>query len=350
MPKLEKILSLLAACSIVTWFAVTPALAQMTVADFYRGKNVNLIVGMPVGGGTDNYARLVAKYISRYIPGNPSIVVQNMPGATSGRLADYLTKQANKDGSVIATVDSSLIVAPLLTSRALSYDPSRFEYLGSANSDNYMCIVRGDAPVKSFHDALSQTVIMGAGAPGSSSKSYNFPVFLKNVIGAKFQIVGGYPGSPGISLAIETGEVQGMCGLSWSTLAAQHPTWLERGTVRVLVQEGLEGHPDLNKKGIPLTVDFARTEEQRRVMELFYSQNVFGRPFLAPEGTPSDRLEALRVAFLSALRDQQLLEDAARARMDVSAISGGELQPLIAKVYALPQAIRELAREAISKR
>jgi tripartite-type tricarboxylate transporter receptor subunit TctC len=239
-------------------------------------------------------------------------------------------------------------LAPLLSGHALPFDPSKFHYLGSANSDDYLCVVRSDAPVKSFQEALSRPLIMGTTAPGS--KSHDLPRMLSNIVGAKFQIVSGYAGTLEVSLAIEKGEVQGMCGLSWSTLSAQHPDWLKRGVVRVLVQEDLEGHPELNKMGVPLAINFARTEEDRRIMELFYSQSVFGRPFVAPEGIPPDRLAALRTAFLSALHDERLLADAAKMGLDISAQPGNDIQTLVAKLYGFPPNIIERAKQSVANK
>lgn len=348
MLKIRTIFIFLATGCGLALFAGATAAAQTSVADFYNGKTVNLIVGGAVGGGSDSYARLVGRYISRHIPGNPSVVVQNMPGATSAKFASYLAAQAAKDGSLIGTVNSSLVLAPLLSGHALSFDPSKFNYLGSANSDVYLCVVRGDAPVKSFQEALSRPVIMGTTGPGS--KSYDFPRMLGNVVGAKFQIVTGYAGTLEVSLAIEKGEVQGMCGLSWSTLSVQHPDWLKRGVVRVLVQEDLIGHPELNKMGVPLAVGFAKTEDERRIIELFYSQNVFGRPFVAPEGIPPDRLAALRAAFLSTLHDEKLLADAAKMGLDISAQPGNDIQTLVTKLYGFPANVIERAKQAVANK
>jgi tripartite-type tricarboxylate transporter receptor subunit TctC len=343
MPRLRTIALLVAATGVLAGFAATPASAQ-TPADFYRGKILNLVVGNAVGGGTDNYARLLGRHISRHIPGNPTIVVQNMPGASSGKLANYLSTQAAKDGSVIGALDSSLVLQPLLSEQTLPFDPSKFNYLGSANSDVYFCIVRADAPVKSFQEALAKPVIMGATPAGS--KAHDFAAMLDNVLGAKLQIVSGYPGTQELSLAIEKGEVQGMCGLSWSTLATQHPDWLARGVVRVLVQEDTTGRPELNKIGVPLAVSFAKTADDRSVMELFYGQNRFGRPMAAPQGLPADRLATLRAAFVAALNDRELLADAARMGLDVSPVSGEDVQSIVTRLYGFPPNIIKRARSA----
>jgi tripartite-type tricarboxylate transporter receptor subunit TctC len=345
MLKLRTISILLATSGVITWLAGTPTSAQSPVANFYSGKSVNLIVGNAVGGGTDNYARLLARHMSRYIPGNPSIIVQNMPGASSGKLASYLSAQAPKDGSVIGALDASVILRPLLSDQGLPFDPSKFAYLGSASSDAYFCIVRADAPVTTFQEALSQPIILGTTAVGS--RAHDFPAMVNNVLGTKFRLVAGYAGTRELSLAIENREVQGMCGLSWSTLTAQHPDWLARGFVRVFVQEDMNGRPELNRMGVPLAITFARTEDERRIMELFYSQNLFGRPLAAPQGVPADRLAALRAAFVSVTGARELLADAAKVGLDIGPVSGDDVQSVVAKLYGFPANIIERAKWAV---
>lgn len=331
----------LCACS----FAVAPAYSQNLVADFYHRNTLNLIVGAAVGGGSDTYARMIARHLPSYIPGHPSIVVKNMPAATSGQLASYFVEQAPRDGSLIGALDSSLVLSPLMTTRQLPYNPSKFNYLGSANSDTYLCAVRSDAPAKTYDEVFSRTVIMGATAPGS--KSYDLAMVHKNVLGAKFKVVTGYRGTRELTLAIERGEVQGMCGLSWSTLVSHHDNWLKSGFIRVIVQDDLKGLPNLNKMGIPRSVSFAKTDVQRLILEFFFKQNIFSRPFAAPEGLPADRLAALRQGYLSTLRDKDLLADAAKNRLDISPEPGDELQTLVKELYAFPPDIIKRARQAV---
>lgn len=321
------------------------AYAQSSVENFYKGKTINLLIGSDAGGGSDSYGRLVARYMSKYLPGNPAFMPQNMPGAVSSKAASYLYTQAPKDGTAIGTIDSSVVLKPLLSSSALPYDPSKFIYLGSANSDSYLCIVRSDTPVRTFEDTFSTEVILGATSEGA--KVYDLPVMLDNILGAKLRIVRGYPGTNQISLAIESKEIQGMCGLSWATLAAQHPDWVSRGFVRILVQEGRKGLPEMNKMGVPLSVDFAKTEEDRQVMELIYSQSEFGRPFVIPPGVPFDRIAALRAAYKAVLHDKDLLVDAAKEGLDIDPLAGDDFQNLVAKLYALPPNVIERAKQAL---
>ena len=319
--------------------------AQDSVTNFYKARTINLVIGADAGGGSDTYGRLVARYMGKFLQGNPPIIPQNMPGAVSGKAASYLYTQAPRDGTTIGAIDSSAVLKPLFSSGSLPYDPSKFIYLGSANSDTYLCIVRSDASVKTFEDTFSNEVILGATTEGA--KVYDLPVMLDNILGTKLRIVRGYPGTNQISLAIESKEIEGMCGLSWATLAAQHPDWVSRGFVRILAQESMKGSPEMDKMGVPLTASFAKTEEDRQVMELIYSQSEFGRPFVIPPGVPADRVAALRAAFNAALKDKDLLEEAGRAGLDIDPLAGDDFQSLVAKLYALPPHIVERAKKAL---
>jgi tripartite-type tricarboxylate transporter receptor subunit TctC len=327
--------------------AITTALAQDAAAPFFRGKQINVIVGSSAGGGYDIYARLVARHLAKYIPGNPTIVVSNMPGAASNTAAAHLYTVAPKDGTAIGALQTAAVLDPLFgdTARA-KHDASKFVYLGSATIDYYVCIARTDAPVKSFKDVLTQELIIGASQPGTSTR--DFPALLNNATGAKLRIVSGYPGTREITLAIDKGEVQGLCGFSWSSLSAQRPDWLKSGFIRVLVQEHEKGHPTLNKMGVPLAVDFAKGPGSRRIMELIYSQEIFGRPYMLPPGVPTERVMELREAFMAALRDPDMVTEAQRIGLDLEPISGQELQALAEKIYATPAAIVEQAKQAVT--
>jgi tripartite-type tricarboxylate transporter receptor subunit TctC len=329
----------------VSTCAATAADAQSSVANFYKGKTIALVIGADAGGGSDTYGRLVARYLSKYLPGNPAVIPQNMPGAVSSKAAAYLYTQAPRDGTTIGAIDSSVVLKPLFAAGALPFDPSKFIYLGSANSDNYLCIVRSDAPVKTFKETFAKEVVLGATTEGA--KVYDLPVMLDNVLGTKLRIVRGYPGTNQISLAIENKEVEGMCGLSWATLGSQHPDWISSGFVRILVQEGVKGLPQMDAMGVPLTVNFARTDEDRQVMELFYSQGEFGRPFVIPPGVPAERVAALRTAFMAVLHDKEALADAAREGLDIDALPGADFQGLVAKLYALPAKVIERAKKSL---
>jgi tripartite-type tricarboxylate transporter receptor subunit TctC len=315
------------------------------VEHFYKGKQVNLTVGSSAGGGYDTYARLIARHISNHIPGNPGIVVQNMPGAGSNKAAAYISSVAPKDGTAIAAIFPGAILQPLLGDAAVQHDPAKLGYLGSANSDTYICFARTDAPAKSFNDALTTEVILGASNEGGTTR--DLPAMLNNLIGAKFRIVTGYAGSKEITLAVERNEVHGACGIGWTGLPTLYPHWFERNIVKVLAQISMKGHPELNAKGVPLAASFAKSDEDRQVMELVMSQGVFGRPYVLPPGVPAERVAALRKAFTATLQDKALLAEVERMKLDVDSMAGDELQSLVARLYALPPAVIQRAKQSL---
>jgi tripartite-type tricarboxylate transporter receptor subunit TctC len=312
------------------------------VEQFYRGKTINIYVGSAVGGGYDGYARLLARHFGKFIPGNPIVVPQNMPGAGSNKAAGFVYGQAPRDGTAIGAIQPGAVLAPLLSDQPVQHDSKKFIYLGSANSDVYLCFVRADAPVKSFAETFTREVILGASAEGATLR--DLPVMLDNVLGTKFRLVTGYAGSHEVTLAIEKGEVHGMCGMGYVSLSMEHPDWVSSGRMRILAQEDVKGHPEVNRMGVPRTIEFAKTDEDRQVMELIYSQNVFGRPYVLPPGVPSGRVAALRRAFMAALTDKDLLAEAAKMRFDVGALSGEDLQAMTSRLFALPARISERAK------
>jgi tripartite-type tricarboxylate transporter receptor subunit TctC len=338
--RMPGVLVIAAAC-----LAANAACAQDAVEAFYRGKTVTITVGSAVGGGYDTYARLVGRHLGRHIPGNPTIVVQNIPGAGSNKAASFVALQAPKDGTAIGAIQSGAILQPLISDQPIPHDPSKFIMLGSANRSVYLCVVRADAPVKTFQEAFDKEVIIGTSGEGATLRE--MPIMLINVLGVKLRIIGGYAGSREIIVAMERNEVQGMCGMDWSSLATQQRDWISSGLVRLLAQEDLQGHPEMNRMGVPLTISFAKTEEDRRVMEMIYSQNLFGRPYLVPPGTPPDRVSALRKALAAMLQDPALLADAERSGLDIGPMGGEELQALVARLYALPSRIIERAKQSL---
>ena len=341
-------------CIVITAaLAAGQASAQEAVAEFYKGRQITVLVGSSAGGGYDIYARLVSRHLPKHIPGNPAVVVTTMPGAGSNAAAAHLFNVAPRDGTVIGALQNSALLDALLDSllggsRRLRHDATKFIHLGSATIDHYVCIVRADAPVKSFKDLLTQELLIGATQPGTSTR--DFPAMLNNLTGTKIRLVSGYPGTREVTLAIEKDEVKGLCGFSWSSLNAQRPDWLKSGFIRVLVQEHDKGHPDINKMGVPLAVDFATTPENRQVMELIYSSETFGRPYMMAPGVPAERVAALRKAFMATMRDEDLLAEAQRIGIVIDPISGEELQALAEKIFATPPAVVERAKQAMEYR
>ena len=321
-----------------------PAGAQDSVAQFYRGKQINLYVGSSAGGGYDTYARLLARRFGNAIAGNPAVVVQNMPGAGSNKLAAYIYSVAPRDGTAIGAIFSGAILQPLLGD-PVQHDPSKLVYLGNANNEAFLCLARSDAPVKTFQDALSHELILGATNEGGSTR--DFPAMLDNLVGAKLRIVTGYPGSNEILLAIERDEVQGVCGLGWSSVAPQRARLLDSGLIRIILQLTNTGHPEMNRMGVPLAAAFAKTEDDRQVMQLVFSQLTFGRPYILPPGTPPERVAALRKAFMAALKDPGAVKDAQGMQLDLDPLSGEAVQQEVAKAYAMPARIVERARQSL---
>ncbi|HEY2185365.1 MAG TPA: hypothetical protein VGH39_10255 [Xanthobacteraceae bacterium] len=329
------------------------ASAQDAVAQFYRGRQITVIVGSSAGGGYDIYARLLARHMPKHIPGNPGMTVTNMPGAGSNAAAAHVYNVAPKDGTVIGALQNSAVLDALLgaflgDTRRLRHDATKFVHVGSATVDHYVCIARADASVKSFQELLTRELVIGASQPGTSTRDY--PAMLNNLTGSKIRLVSGYPGTREITLAIEKDEVKGLCGFSWSSLQAQRPDWLKSGFIRVLVQEHSKGHPDIDRMGVPVAVDFAKGPENRRVMELVYSSETFGRPYMIAPGVPADRIATLRAAFMQTMRDEELLAEARRTGIEIDPISGEELQALAENIFATPADVVERAKHAMEYR
>lgn len=325
---------------------IAASLAAAQDEPFFKGKQISLVVGSSPGGGYDTYARLLARHFGDALPGRPTVVVQNMSGAGSNRAAGFIYSVAPKDGTAIGAIFPGAVLQPLLSDTPLPHDPSKLVYLGSANSDVYVCYVRADAPVKSYKDVLDHELIIGASNPGATT--YDLPLLLNNTIGAKFRIVTGYPGSREITLALERGEVQGACGIGWTGIEVMHPDWFSTGSIKVLVQLSTAGHPDLNKRGVPRAAELTRSDDERRVIELVFSQGIFGRPFVLPPGVPAERIAALRKGFMAAMNSEGLKAEAAKMNLDVEPIPGDDLQVLIAGLYATPAHLVAQARQALT--
>ena len=321
------------------------AVRAQDAAPFYKGKTVTLVIASAAGGGFDAYGRLVARHIGAHIPGNPAVVPQNMPGAAGATSAFYVSNVAPKDGTILGAIHPGNIIEPILgDKRKVRFDPNAFQYIGNANSDVYVCVTRVDAPAKTFEEALTKQIVMGSSGEAASTR--DFPVMLANVLGAKFKFVLGYAGNNEVQLAIAKGEIHGECGAGWSSVQSAHADWFKSGMAHILVQEASVGHPELDALGVPKSVDFARTPEQRAVLDLVYSQERFGRPYIMAPETPADRVAAMRKAFMDTFHDPAFLDEARRLNLEVSPTTGEETQALIRKVYATPADIVEKAKAA----
>lgn len=318
--------------------------AQDAVASFYRDRTVTVVIGSTAGGGTDIYGRLLARHMGRHIPGNPKLVPQNMPGAGSIVAANHIYAAAARDGSVFGSALAGAILDPLLSSGARKYEPARLSFVGNANLETQVCISRRDAPVKTFEDVFKTELIVGGSGPGSALLLY--PLFMRNVFGAKIKLVAGYPGSRELSLALQKGEIHATCGLNLSTAKAHYQNLLNHADVRVLVQEDMKANAELAKAGVPLAYTFLKSDADRRAAEVFYAQSMINRVFFAPPEVPADRLAALRKAFMDTIADKEMQAEAAKAGLDLEATSGEDVQALVARLFATPREIVERIRKA----
>jgi tripartite-type tricarboxylate transporter receptor subunit TctC len=311
------------------------------VADFYRGRNVILVIGFSAGGGYDLYARLLARHLGRYIPGQPNVVAQNREGAGSERATLYLYNAAPKDGSVIGTFSRSMAVAPLLANAP--FDATKFSWLGSISSDVSVCMMWHTSAIKTFDDMLVKPFTVGG--LGKDADPDIFAMVLRNMFGAKLKLVSGYPGTNDGTLAMERGEVNGMCGISWSTAKARHADWMKAGKVNLPVQFGLRKEADI--PDVPAVIDLAKSEEQARMIRVILAGQAIARPYAAPPGIPDDRRRALIAAFDATMMDPEFRSDAGKLQADVSPVSAGEIERLLADVYATPKDIIAKAAMAI---
>lgn len=325
--------------------ALGPAQAQDPVEAFYRGKSVNVVIASAAGGGFDAYGRIVSRHLGRHIPGNPTMIAQNMPGAAGATATFHVMNVGARDGTVLGAIHPGNIIEPIFgDKRKVRYDPSAFQYIGNANNDVYVCYARMDAPAKSFEEAMTKELIIGSSGEGASTR--DFPLLLNRVLGTKFKVLLGYSGNREVQLAIERGEIHGQCGAGWSSVISNHPDWFEKKLMRVLAQEASHSHPQLDAWGVPKSVDFAKTQEQRDVLDLVYAQERFGRPYVMATEVPPERVAAMRKAFMAMARDPAFLAEAKKLNLDVDASSGEEVQALVKKVFATPAHIVELAKKA----
>jgi tripartite-type tricarboxylate transporter receptor subunit TctC len=338
-------------CSVSALFCglSAPAIAQSAPArDFFAGKTIDFIVGTDVGGGLDTYARVIGRHLSGFLPGSPAVVVRNMPGAGSARAAAHLYNVAPKDGTTIAALFPGLIVDPLLQQRtAGQFDPAKFTYLGSADSDARVCMTGPSSRIRTFNQAITEKMAIGATQPGASTSDYAF--LHRNATNAKFEIVSGYKGTADVLLAIERGEVEGVCGMDWASLKTQRPDWVRNRTANILVQNAPLPNAELTKLGVPSLDAFVKDEKDRQAVDLVIAQQIFARPYLAPPGLPEQTAKLLRAAFDRVLRDEKFLEDAKNTRLSVHPSSAETVQEAVTKMYRAPDDVVQRARRLMQQ-
>jgi tripartite-type tricarboxylate transporter receptor subunit TctC len=323
--------------------ATAPVSAQ-SVEEFYKGRSMSLIVGFNPGGAYDPYARSVARHLPKHLPGSPDIVVKNMQGAGSVRAANHLYNVAPKDGSEIGLIAGSAAIEPLFGVRPTKFEGQKFTWLGSANDEPGVCFAWHTSPILTAQDLFDKEMIVAASG-GTSNQ--DFPLALNGVLGTKIRLVRGYSGTSSMMLAIERGEVQGMCGMVYAAVQTAHPDWLTEKKVRILMQIGLE--PNKKMPGVPFVMDFAKTDDDKGVMRLIVGWTIMGRPYLAPPGIPEDRKAALRRAFEATMKDPAFLADAAKMRLDISPTTGTAIDRFLVDVYATPKRLVERAGKILGQ-
>jgi tripartite-type tricarboxylate transporter receptor subunit TctC len=324
--------------------------ANANVAEFYAGRTVNIIVGSGTGGGYDTYARIVARHIGSHIPGQPNIVVQNMPGAGSLNMTNFVANAGPKDGTAIGAPQNGVPFEPLFHllspgGKTARYDPKKLNWIGSAAKEVYVPFVNSAAGVADIKGLQTRALRFGATEPNTDNAV--LALLLNRMFSTKIEVVHGYPGgTSALFLALERGEIDGIAGMSYASFRVIAPQLIENGKVKILTQIGLRKHSDLND--VPLLVDEAASDADRRVLRALFAKYEMARPYFVAEGVAADRVSALRAAFEATMKDNAFLEEARKRGLDIGPMTGSEIESLIAEVYRMPGDLVERVRKAVS--
>jgi tripartite-type tricarboxylate transporter receptor subunit TctC len=317
---------LLALVCVVAACTATPAGAQEDIAAFYKGKQLRIVVGTAAGGGYDLFARIVARHLAAHIPGQPVIIVQNLPAAGGLVMTNQLYATAPRGGTVIGAPINGIPTAPLLAPNGAHFDAEKLIWLGSTNREPYVAFAWHTAPVQTLDDLRSKELIVGATAPGTTM--VDFPLISNAILGTRFRIVRGYEGTPQINNAIERGELEGEGGIGWAAVKAQVPHWITGKKIKVIAQYGLKRHPEL--VDVPSVLELAKSDADRRALLMLFARTEYGRPYFLPPDVPAARVAALRRAFDETMRDPAFVADAAKLQLDIDPMTGEQVQGLIA--------------------
>jgi tripartite-type tricarboxylate transporter receptor subunit TctC len=334
---------LVSASLLLLSFLCAPALAQDS---FYKGKTVRIIVGAAAGGGYDTYSRLIARHIGKHVSGNPTFVVENMPGAGFLISANYTYKIAKPDGLTIGHFIGGLFLQQLLGKSGIEFDAAKFEYIGVPTQDNYVIgLSKKNTGISSMDQWIASKTVVKLGGVGVGSATDDIPKVLKATIGLPVQIVSGYTGTATVRLAYNSGEVQGVCN-AWQSFTATWPNELKDGDLQMILQTTAKSHPELTK--VPLAISYAKTDEARNLIRsLVHSVGPAARPYLLPPGTPKDRLMILRKAFMDVMKDPEFLADAKKAKLDITPLDGQELEQSVKDIFKLDPTLVPKAKEIL---
>lgn len=320
------------------------ALALMAMASGEAlAQTTTVVVGYPPGAAYDVYMRTFARHLGKHLPGNPTIVPQNMAGAGSLRAANYLYNAAPKDGSTIGMFARGMAMQPLLDNQGIQYDAQKFNWIGSLTSDMSLVLSWHTRPFKTLDDARKNEMIVAG--TGSGADSVIFPYILNGVLGTKFKVITGYPGASDFLLAVERGEADGTAGVSWSSITAGKPDWITGKKINVMVQLGMKKLPDMGSA--PLVMEYAKNDSDRGVLELIFARQDMAYPVVAPPGTPADRVAVLRKAFDAVLKDPEYLADAKKQHLETDPMQGAEITALVNRIYKTPPDVIARAKKAI---
>jgi tripartite-type tricarboxylate transporter receptor subunit TctC len=327
----------------VLLLAAAPASAQDDAAAFYKGKVVRVVVGVGVGSGYDINARLLARHLPKYIPGNPSVIVQNQPGAGSLTMTNQLYAAGPFDGTVIGASFNGLPTTPLLQPAGARFEATKISWIGSTNRETQAMYVWAASPIMTLGDLATKEMIVGAQAPGSTQ--YDYPKLAEKLFGWKFKVITGYEATPKIHLAMERGEVHGTWA-NWSTLKAIAEPWIKDKKIRILAQWALRKHPEM--PDVPLILDQVKTDEQRQALHLALARLEFGRPFFMPPNVPVERVDAMRRAFDATMKDKDFLAEAEKLKIEIDPLTGEQVAAQIADIYKTPAETVERVRAAMA--
>jgi tripartite-type tricarboxylate transporter receptor subunit TctC len=325
----------LACLAVLATAASAPALAQAG-GEALAGKTVTMVIGFGPGGGYDQWGRAVARHIGRHLPGNPAVVPQNMPGAGSLLATNHIYNAAPKDGTAMGIIARDAALAELAGMPGARFDATKMGWLGSPATETNVCIAFHTAKVKTAKDLFERELIIGNTGPGTGT--YTYPKALSGLLGMKFKLISGFPSSSDVFLAMERGEVEGICE-SLDSVIGKRPDWIEKGTVKILFQGGTEPNPNL--KEVPFILDLAKSEEDRQAIRFLYAGQGIGRPFVAPPGLPPERLKMLRDAFEKTMKDPEFIADAKKQKLDLEPQNGEQIERLIKEIYATPKPVIE---------
>ena len=334
------VLTMFAAAS----FSLAGVVQAQTPAQFYAGRVLTMIVSTGAGGGYDASARIVAHHMEQHIPGHPTIVVKNMPGAGHAIGARYVYNVAPQDGTTLASLGQNLPMAQLLDPDRLKFKMEKMNWIGNVTQENNVTVAWASTGVKSIQDVMKKEVIVGV--QGVNSTSAQFPLAMSNVLGAKFRLIRGFSGTQTIILAMERGEVSGLGSTSWATVKARHPDWISQHKIVPLVQIGPKRMKDL--PNVPLLTELGRNPAEKQVFEMLSSGVYIGRPILTTPNVPADRVAALRKAFDETMKDPGYLADAKKAEIDVDPVPGADLQAYVQKLVQVTPDEVKLLRAALS--